>query len=126
MSSINQLAPTNGSESVIVLPGGSQSGTIVTIAVLGPTPVTGNVTVSYAPPGSNVYTSLRKATLAALPASGALTLRIDDPAGKIKVVFAGVGAGNTFASVWALSVDHPAGLYLGLAAITTQPYTEAN
>lgn len=87
-------------------------------------PSAGTVTVERRAPGQTAWTPLAKGTAKSIT-SGALALRVDGVVGSIRVTFTGL-TGGVNPLLWIAPVDTPQGLFTGLAAVTTQPYTEAN
>lgn len=125
MQCVSKIIPTDGTVSDLLIPGGSPAGALLFIALNGAGPFAGTVTVDYRAPGSAANVPLVKATNAPVGAVGLVNVRMDGPIGQARISFAGV-TGAAQATVWLVPQDHPAGLFTGLAAITTQPYTEAN
>lgn len=57
--------------------------------------------------------------------SGYFQVRLDGSVAALRITFTGL-VGGAGPRIWDDIRDIPAGLYTGLAAVTTQPYTEAN
>lgn len=57
--------------------------------------------------------------------SGFFQVRLDGSVAALRITFSGL-VGGSGARVWDDTSSVPSGLYAGLSAITTQPYTEAN
>lgn len=57
--------------------------------------------------------------------SGFFKVRLDGSVAALRITFSGL-VGGSGAKIWDDFRDIPEGLYSGLAAVTTQPYTEAN
>lgn len=106
--------------SIVEIPGGLPENGQVLIGMVVPG---GTVQVETRPLGGGAWSPLAKASPASL-ASGFATLRVEGPVGALRLTFASPGSAQ--ATVWAVPMDAPKGLYTGSAAITTQPYTEAN
>lgn len=57
--------------------------------------------------------------------SGFFAVRLDGSVAALRITFSGL-VGGSAPRIWDDIASAPAGIYAGLAAITTQPYTEAN
>jgi len=94
------------------------------VLTFGTTPSSGAVTVEVMPVGGTTWQALAKATN--LPASGApYFIRTSGFISAARVTFNNL-VGAVSPLLWAQQLSFPPGLYEGLSAITTQPYTEAN
>ena len=107
----------------LALPGGMYGAQQLVLS-FSQVPTSGTFSIQVLPVGSSEWVPLSKATN--LPASGApYFIRSAGWIGRVRIKFDGVvgGAGGV---LWAEQIELPSGLFEGLAAITTQPYTEAN
>lgn len=117
------LQSVNGTPQPCIIQGGATGSHRVRL-VFAANPSAGTVTLAWREVGSKAYTSLTKATNIPVT-SGEVVFRIDGWIVEVRVTFTGLAGGST-PELWLESSDEPVGLYTGLAAITTQPYTEAN
>jgi hypothetical protein len=108
---------------VFPVPGGI-SGSAQLLIQFETAPTAGTVTVERRAPGVAAWSPLAKGTAKSIT-SGALSLRIDGVVGSLRVTFTGL-TGGAAPILWVDTNPTPQGLFNGLAAVTTQPYTEAN
>jgi len=87
-------------------------------------PSAGTVLVEVQLLGATGWTSLQHLNGASIT-SGFLAARSEGPIANFRLTFTGL-VGGTAPVLWVDTQAQPAGLFAGLAAITTQPYTEAN
>lgn len=120
---ISKPLQLNNSPQIIPVPGGI-SGTAWLNLVFGTAPSAGTVTIERRAPGTQSWTPLAKATAVSV-ISGAVSIRVDGSIGSLRVTFTGLTGGDD-ASLWIDQNPLPVGLFNGLAAMTVQPYTEAN
>lgn len=113
----------NNSPQVFPVPGGV-SGSAQLLIQFGTAPSAGTVMVERRAPGQQAWTPLAKGTAKSIT-GGALSLRADGVLGSLRVTFTGL-TGGADALLWVDTNPTPQGLFNGLAALTTQPYTEAN
>lgn len=108
---------------VLVLPTGMFGYQQIVLAFAS-NPSSGTVTIEVLPIGKSQWLALSKAIN--LPAASApYFIRSILGISQVRVTFSGV-IGGVDAYLWAIQDDLPAGLFEGTAAITVQPYTEAN
>lgn len=119
-SSVLQL---NNTPQIFPIPGGI-SGSAQLLIQFGTAPSAGTVTVERRPPGQLAWQPLAKGTAKSIT-SGSLGLRVDGVVGSLRVTFSGL-IGGADALLWVDTNPTPQGLFNGLAAMTTQGYTEAN
>lgn len=94
------------------------------VLTFGVLPSGGTVTIEVMPVGGTQWLAIKKSIN--LPVSGApYFIRSAGWINQVRVTFNGV-VGGSDAWLWAEQVELPPGLFEGFAAITTQPYTEAN
>jgi hypothetical protein len=108
---------------VFPVPGGI-SGSAQLLIQFETAPTAGTVTVERRAPGVAAWSPLVKGTAKSIT-SGALSLRVDGVVGSLRVTFTGL-TGGAAPILWVDTNPTPQGLFNGLAAVTTQPYTEAN
>ena len=87
-------------------------------------PSAGTVLVEYRNLGNPAWQPLSHANGVSIT-SGFFQVRLDGTAAALRVTFSGL-VGGAGARIWDDFREVPTGLFTGLAAITTQPYTEAN
>lgn len=90
-------------------------------------PAAGTVAVELQMPGQSGWTPVYKGNN--LPLTGPVSLAAWGPVARYRVTIAGLGAGGAGLSMWVSQGDglgFPDGAFVGLRALTTQPYTEAN
>lgn len=87
-------------------------------------PSAGTVLIEFRNLGNPTWRALSHANGVSIT-SGFFQVRIDGSAAALRITFTGL-VGGAGARVWDDVRDVPDGIYGGLAAITVQPYTEAN
>ncbi|MNQ37298.1 hypothetical protein D3C85_508340 [compost metagenome] len=87
-------------------------------------PSAGTVLIEYRNLGNPAWQPLSHANGVSIT-SGFFQVRLDGTVAALRVTFTGL-VGGVGARVWDDFRSVPDGLYTGLAAVTTQPYTEAN
>lgn len=87
-------------------------------------PSAGTVVIEYQLVGTTAWVVLQHANGASV-IPGFLNIRADGPISNFRITFTGL-VGGAAPVLWIDTQGQPAGLFGGLAAIITQPYTEAN
>lgn len=91
-------------------------------------PAAGTLTLEYQLMGVGAWQPVYKGF--ALPLNAPIVLAAEGAVGAFRVALAGLGAGGSNLRVWAGSapagLGFPSGAFVGLRALTVQPYTEAN
>lgn len=107
----------------LVLPGGMYGAQQI-VLTFGTNPSAGTASVEVMLAGGTSWIPLKKAT--GLPLTGApYFIRSNNWINRVRVTLTGT-VGGSDGWLWAQQTELPTGLFEGLAAITTQPYTEAN
>lgn len=122
MTRLFELQPVNGQQ-IIQVPGGAVGSHLLYIAFVT-APSAGTATVEYRRIGASGWIALKKVITSSLT-SGELAFRIDGPVAGLRITIAGL-VGGTGPNLWLDSQSLPADAFNGLAAITTQNYTETN
>lgn len=111
------------SPQIVPIPGGAVGAHVLFLAFTV-APSAGTVDIDYRAIGSTQWVQLRKVADISITA-GELAVRIDGPIAAIRITFAGL-VGGSAPILWLSDEVYPNGLFTGLAAMTVQPYTEAN
>lgn len=123
MSEQRQIDLLSSAPQELVLPGGMTVAQQIVLAFQS-NPAAGTAKVEVMEAGSSRWIALTKA--AALPlASSPHVIRSSGWISRVRVTLTGASGGSG-GMLWAQELQSPAGLYEGAAAITTQPYSEAN